>query len=118
MFDLDTGTTFLGNSIGWDCPGGPYLDWVTGDNTSQDGYEQVNVLVDQALADGQWTSSVQVGLVAGWYQPANGSGSAQVRVTYNGVTKSKTINPGSDNKCETTSVGTVTVYDDSTFDLA
>lgn len=119
MRDLDTKTAFLGAEVGWSCgSGSAYLHWTTSDNTGVDGEEHVDVEVDTARAAGLWTSSVAIGLFAGWYTPAGGSGPALVRATYKGVTKVKTISPGSQSSCASTSVGTVTVYDDGTFDLS
>lgn len=119
MRDLDTMTSFLDESFGWSCANdGQYLAWVSSDNTSENGNEQVNVKIETAHEDGAWTSSATIGLHAGWYTPAGGSGPAEVRVTYKGVTQSKSISPGSQSSCASTSVGTVTVYDDGTFTLA
>lgn len=119
MRDLDTSTTFLGELVGWSCgAGGDYLLWITGDITSTDGAEVVHAKVDQALADGQWTSVVAINLMAGWYAPAEGTGPATVRVTYKGVTQSKAIEPGSQGGCAATSVGIITVANDGTFILS
>lgn len=117
-FDLDTGTEFLGNQIGYACAGGSYLNWITGDDTSQNGNEQVSVSVDSARDDGRWVSSVVITLRAGWYIPAGGSGICVVRVTYNSVTRSKTISPGSQSACASTTVGSITIYSDGTFTLS
>jgi hypothetical protein len=119
MYDLDTGTTFLDTKVGWSCgDGDEYIEWVSGDDTSIDGEEEVNVKVDSARADGLWTSSVEIFLYAGWYEPAGGSGNATVFVTYNGITDSVTITPGTQSDCASSSVGTVTVYDNGTFDIS
>jgi hypothetical protein len=123
QFDLDTKTTFLSESVGYECGGsGTYVSWLPGgsgmeDDQSQNGFERVDVRVDQAKTDLLWTSSVNIELFAGWYIPAGGSGLAEVIVEYNGVTASKTITPGSQSNCAATPVGTVTVYADGTFDL-
>ena len=118
MRDLDTRTDFLGAQVGWSCgSGSEYLHWTTSDNTAIDGAEHVDVEVDSARAAGLWVSSVTIDLAAGWYAPASGSGPALVRVTYKGVTKTKQISPGSQSSCASTSVGTITVYDDGTFTL-
>jgi hypothetical protein len=123
MADLDTKTIFLTEQVGWSCgDSGTYLAWLEGgngvqDDTSVDGFERVNALVDLARTNGQWTSSVNIELYAGWYTPAAGNGNALVAVTYNGVTQSKTITPGSQNECAASPVGTITVYADGTFDL-
>ena len=118
MYDLDTKTEFLGEALGWSCTNlGNYARWISGDDTSQNGSERVDVRVDDARRDGLWTSSVNVGLHAGWYSPAHGSGPASVRATYRGVTQSKTISPGSQNNCASTRVGTIIVSSDGTFTL-
>ena len=123
MADLDTRTEFLTESVGWSCgDSGTYVAWLAGgdgemDDTSVDGFERVDVRVDLARTNGQWTSSVNIELYAGWYIPAGGSGDATVTVTYRGITASKTISPGSQNNCASTSVGTITVYSDGTFEL-
>ena len=46
MYDLDTGTTFLGATFGYGCGGGAandYCEWVGGDNTGLNGEEVVRV---------------------------------------------------------------------------
>ena len=92
--DLDTKTSAFGQSVGYACCcGGIYVNLVTGDNTSSNAYEQVNVAVDTARANGLWSSSYNIYCYAGWYQPAEGSGPAQIFVEYNGSVKSKTIHP-------------------------
>lgn len=123
MYDLDTKTTFLDESVGWSCgDSGTYVAWLAGgdgdqDDTGLDGFERVDVRVDLARTHGQWTSSVNIELFAGWYAPAGGSGNATVSVTYNGDTQTKTITPGSQSTCADTPVGTITVYSDGTFEL-
>ncbi len=123
QFDLDTKTTFLSEQVGWMCgSGGTYLAWLAGgsgvqDDTTQNGFERVDVRVDLARTNGQWTSSVNIGLYAGWHSGASGSGPANVFVTYNGVTSSLEITPGTQLECPSTLVATVTVYADGTFDL-
>lgn len=121
MADLDTATEFLTETVGWSCGGsGTYVQWLAGgdgsqDDTSVDGYERVDVRVDAARTAGLWTSSVNIELFAGWYIPQAGSGPALVTVTYNGVTDTKVISPGSQSLCAATAVGTITVYSDGTF---
>lgn len=123
MLDLDTKTVFLSEQVGWSCgDSGTYVAWLAGgsgaqDDTTLNGFERVNVRVDLARTNAQWTSSVNIELYAGWYSPAGGSGPATVTVSYNGVTTSKTISPGSQSNCAATSVGTITVYSDGTFEL-
>lgn len=116
--DLDTRTEFLSETVGWSCGEGEnYLHWVTSDNIEVDGFERVNVDVDRARDDSQWTSSVNIELYAGWYGPAGGSGNAYVKAKYNGESQLIAIEPGSQGGCASTHVATITVFDDGTFDL-
>lgn len=123
MADLDTKTNFLGESVGWECgDSGTYVQWLLGgsgaqDDTTVDGFERVNVRVDAARSAMLWTSSVNIELFAGWYSPSLGTGPALVTVVYNGVTRTKTITPGTQSTCAATAVGTVTVYANGTFTL-
>lgn len=123
MRDLDTQTAAFGESVGFSCgDSGTYVQWIGGDNTGLDGYEQVDVLVDNAKSDGLWTSSYNIDCFAGWFAPAEGSGPANLVVEYKNKTKSKSISPGSQNGCASTSVATVTVYstqlpDESYFEI-
>ena len=110
--DLDTATTAFGYTLGFACggEGNPYVKWITGDNISVNGREQVDVLVDTARQDGLWTSSTNIVCKAGWYSPAGGSGPATLIVSYKNRTKTQSISPGSQNGCASTTVATVTVY--------
>ena len=123
QFDLDTKTTFLSEVVGWSCGDtGTYVAWLPGgdgsqDDTTQNGFERVDIRVDSAKAAALWTSSVNIGLYAGWFIPAGGSGQAQVTVEYQGTIKTKTISPGSQDGCAATPVGTVIVYANGTFDI-
>jgi hypothetical protein len=111
MSDLDTKTTAFGESVGFACgDSGTYVQWIGGDNTGLNGFEQVDVLVDKAKTDGLWTSSYNILCFAGWHEPAEGSGPANLIVEYKGVTKNKSISPGSQSGCASTSVATATVY--------
>ena len=118
MLDLDTSTTFLGQTVGFGCgSGGAYVDWISLDSQLRNGFEEVHVKVDQALAAGAWAGTTTVNLKAGWYSPQGGSGPATVTVSYRGVSETRTITPGSQNGCATTAVGTVTVLANGTFTL-
>ena len=114
--DLDSNTQAFGESVGWSCgDSGAYVLWLPGgsgaqDDTSTNGFERVDVRVDKARTDGLWTSSYNIECFAGWYQPADGSGSATLSVTYKGITKTMTISPGTQNSCASTAVATITVY--------
>jgi hypothetical protein len=116
--DLDTRTDFLDASVGYSCgDGDAYLQWISGDDTSENGAEIVDVRVDDALLAGLWVSSVEVALHAGWFEPAEGSGGATVFVTYAGETRTLPISPGSQSDCASTRVATLTFYEDGTWDL-
>jgi hypothetical protein len=128
--DLDTGTTFIGYKVGWPPPpssnacgtgNNEYISW-GGDNTSSSASEYVLIYFKKALDAGLWNTSTQVDLAAGWYSPANGSGPAKVIVECYNVTdedtkKEKVINPGSQNVCASTNVGSITIYEDGSFTL-
>lgn len=120
MRDLDTGTTFLGETAGWSCSSSgstEYMRW-SGDDTSADGTETITVCVGAAQEDGAWTSSVVIDCAAGWYIPAGGSGPADLSVTYRGETRTMTVSPGSQSDCATTSVASITINDDGTWELS
>jgi hypothetical protein len=117
MRDLDTKTTAFGESVGWACGGGfgLYVLWLAGgngntDDTSENGFERVDVRVDKARSSGLWTSSYNIECHAGWYKPSGGSGSATLEVIYKGKTKTLGIQPGEQDSCASTSVATITVY--------
>ena len=111
QIDLDTGTTAFGATVGYACgSGNQYIAWISGDDTSQNGFESVDVRVDAAKADGLWTSSYNISCAAGWYEPVGGSGSYTLRVTYKGDTKSLLSSAGSQDDCATYPSRTVTVY--------
>jgi hypothetical protein len=121
--DLDTKTEAFGDTVGYACVGSrTYVQWIGGDDTRVDGFEQVDIRVIDARRDGLWSSSANIACFAGWYAPAQGSGSAALIVEYRGKSKTKTISPGSQSDCASTSVGTVTVYsaiqaDESFFEI-
>jgi hypothetical protein len=115
--DLDTQTAAFGESAGYGCgSSGTYVQWIGGDNTGQDAAEQVDIRVQDARRDGLWSSSYNIDAFAGWYEPAGGSGNAQLIVEYKGRTKTKTISPGQQSGCASTQVATVTVYADQQED--
>lgn len=90
--DLDTGTTFLGETVGYGHGGSsPYMNW-TGDDTS-DGNETVTIDLAQAYIDGEITTEAIVNCAADWYPPAGGSGPANLTVIYNGQSDLYVINP-------------------------
>lgn len=119
--DLDTGTTFLGTTVGYDC-GASSTTYMTGwtDNTGGSEAETVTILFGAALAANQWSGSTTVSLNAGWYTPAGGSGNVTVRVQCvgdNATEQTLSVSPGSQNGCATTNVATVTINANGTFTL-
>lgn len=113
--DLDTGTQFVGGSVGYACGGSPYMTF-SGDDTSAGGRETIEVNLYQAYQDGKWKDSVPVNLIAGWYIPAEGSGPASVTVEFKSKSRGTTrgavtlsISPGAQRDCATTVVGTTTI---------
>jgi len=116
QYDLDTKTTAFGESVGFSCgDSGAYVLWLPGnagnkDDTSQNGFERINVRVDKARTDGLWTSSYNIECFSGWYAPSAGLGSATLSVIYKGTTKTMTISPGTQSDCASTAVATITVY--------
>ena len=86
MWDLDTGTMFDGQQLGFGCQSGvadithtKYMSW-SGDDTSAGGKETVLVDLLAARADGLFTSQMQVQLRAAWYS-SDSSGPATVTVS-------------------------------------
>jgi hypothetical protein len=121
--DLDTGTTFLGTTVGWGCyySGGDtarrYMHW-SGDSTGSGSREVVYIEIKKALDDKAWSGSTTIHLAAGWYIPAGGSGPAKVvAVCRPDFTQSRSIgesqtidiSPGRQRGCAFTSVGSVVV---------
>jgi len=115
-YDIFTDTTFLGNTLGWYLDGttAPYMVWK---DVSSLLYESFFVRVDDAHTDSMWATTTTIDLVADWYYNT-GTGAA-VTVTYNGITQSKSIYPGTVGGIirPTTAVGSVTVNDDGSFVL-
>lgn len=78
--DLDTGTSFLGQTVGFDwASSAPYMQW-SGDDTSESGTEIVTVDLEQAAFDGVLPETFTIDAKAGWYIPAGGSGPATLNV--------------------------------------
>jgi len=113
--DLDTGTEFLNQQIGFACGSSIYMSF-SGDDTGFGGFETIIVDIAQALQDGAWSMTTTVFLKAGWYIPAGGSGPADVRILFRdrmtgeevpGTGLSVVYNPGEQSDCAATVVGTV-----------
>lgn len=65
--DLDSSVEFEGDIGGFSCFGfGEYVKF-SGDNTSPNGKEEYNVLLNAARADRAWSTSTTVILKAGWH---------------------------------------------------
>jgi len=121
--DLDTGTRFLGQTVGWryQPPGGTvYEVWTSGDNRGL-GPETVECYVGQ-YHHIAWSGSVQIDCMAGWYEPVNNpsiwGNPATIRVVFNGVTQTMSISPGHQSVEATHPVAKIIVFDDWTFILA
>jgi hypothetical protein len=111
--DLDTGTTFLGDTVGYSCgDSSTYMVW-TGDDTGTGGLEQVTVLISDAASNNALPTNFDIDAKAGWYASAGGSGPASLEMYLEnpmsgalyGERVSKTIAPGSQDGCATTPVG-------------
>lgn len=113
--DLDTGTQFLGESVGYAAGGSQYMTF-SGDDTSAGGRETIVVDLHAAFEAGRWNDAVDVYARAGWYIPAGGSGPATVTVGLrrkaDGLEKGsvqRSIGPGAQSGLATTIVGTARV---------
>lgn len=113
--DLDTGTEFLGQKVGFDCGTSPYMQF-SGDNTSSGGSETVTVRLAQARADGKWKDDTVVNFNAGWFSREGGPATvrtflqnASTKEEVSGTGLATVITPGSQNGCSATLVGRITV---------
>jgi len=116
--DLDTGTTFLGNKVGWACgSGSQYMIW-SGDSVGSSSVETVKIEIKRALEDKAWSKSTTIQLAAGWYIPARGSGPAKIWASckkgiYDTIPVGKyqtiDISPGQQRNCASTPVGSIVV---------
>lgn len=115
---LDIGVSFLGSTIrtGSDDEGpyliGPSFNW-NDPAPAETGPVYVRVEVAQAFADGAWSGSTTVDLLADWFTPFGGSGAATVTVSFRGQVQTKQIAPGQSDNGATTNVGGVTVTSDN-----
>ena len=127
-FDLFSEVTFLGTSLGWISNGlGPtaYLTWFVSETPYVGGYEEYTVNVEKSHEDGAWgAATATILLEADWYFSAGTS--LTVDVTYNGVTRTLTVSPGSITVIPTfipgpspivTRVGLITIDSDGNFTL-
>ena len=115
--DLDTGTEFLGNTVGFAyADTAAYLLW-TGDDVNGGGAEVVVVDINAAIVAQDAVAPFMVNCFAGWYTPAGGFGPATLTFAIVNSTNgehfgaiSKTINPGTQSGQATTPVGSA-VFD-------
>ena len=77
--DLDSRTTFLGTSAGFNLPGGTYLNWL-GDSQGFGGEETTVVDLYDSWKAHLFTMTTKVGVGADWYIPDHGSGPATISV--------------------------------------
>lgn len=115
--DLDSNTTFLGSSVGYNLGNSsPYLNW-SGDNTGAGGSETTIVDIYQAWVDQQWANSTTITVGADWYTPAGGSGPAFITIALQNkttgklkyLTNEKVISPGQETDGAQTVVGAIDV---------
>jgi hypothetical protein len=113
QIDLDTATSFLGQTVGYACGSSTrYLAW-TGDDTSSGGREEVTCLISEAAENADLPGSFTISARAGWYSPAGGSGPAYLAMFLEnprtgilyGPKTQLTISPGSQSGCASTPVG-------------
>lgn len=93
--DLDTGTSFLGSTVGYGFSGSSaYMAW-TGDNTAT-GSESVIIDLASAWDAEEIDTFADIVAMADWYPPAGGAGPATITVNYSvGDTETTaTIYPG------------------------
>lgn len=125
--DLDTGTTFIGTTVGFNCgPPSQYIRF-SGDDTSTGGTETIVVSLGMARADKQWNRSTIVDFNAGWYNRESSS-PATLRMSLRDISSGTevpqtglalVISPGTQTGCSTTLVAqlAITVRDEVTLVL-
>jgi hypothetical protein len=93
-------------------------------NAYVEGGDPFVVDIEKARADGLWSGSIVIGLLASWDTTSSVSESASVTVTYRGVSLSKEIFPGNESGAPSgredagnTPVGSIVVFDNGTFFL-
>lgn len=116
--DLDTGTEFADEKVGFQC--GPLItEYMTfsGDDTTLGGSETVEIRLSAAREDGVWEDSVSVVFNAGWFEPPNrGPASLRMVLRPQGTESeipnsglSLPISPGVQDGCSTNLVATLSV---------
>jgi len=118
--DLDTHTEYDGEGVGWACDGGGNrVQWVSGDDTSCNGQESVEIELTQS------EQTQYVYCSCGWFygardeeNPCPGTGCpVTIRVTSCNDTQSKTISTGfvSTSCASGNTVAVIECYADGTF---
>lgn len=111
--DLDTATTFLGQTVGYGCgTTSTYMSW-TGDDTGSGGKEEVTCRISEAAENAALPGTFSITAKAGWYTPAGGSGGANLEMylqnpvtgTLYGPRYQLPISPGNQSGCASTPVG-------------
>lgn len=116
--DLDTGTEFLSETVGFGCESKTdFSEWFA-DNTSAGGTERSEVKLGASLAAGEWAGSTTVTLRAGWYNSSNGTGPATARMALRRAATGEVldstalgtaISPGTQSGCAEQVVAVLTV---------
>lgn len=118
--DLDTGTTFGDDTVGYGHGGSStYMVCDYDGPNINPGPEVVVIDLAAAFLAGAIGKTAKIKCAADWYPnhtPTPGEGPATMQIDYNGHTKTIEINPG-DVTPSTTNVATITVNPDGTFTL-
>lgn len=96
--DLDTGTEFLGKTVGFACDarnGTQYLNWI-GDDAGFGIRELVTADLGRALVAGEWTGSTTIELNSAWFPGSSGPATVSVYVQV-GTVVSFAFDPGQRN---------------------
>ncbi len=118
MHDLDTRTELGDQVVGYGYGATTtYMDCLYDGANINPGPEIVTIDIAQAYLDGAFAREAVVKCAADWYPPANGSGPATMTVAFNGVTASKTLDPGTGITPATTHMSTIRIYPDGTFTM-
>lgn len=105
LSDLDTGTSFLDEKVGWACDSGSSYLFFSDDDTSNGGKETVWVSLGDSFDDGAWADSVSVDFFAGWFGcPSRGPATLSI-YTEATNTVSFAINPACQSGCSSHLVG-------------
>lgn len=113
--DLDTGTEFLGDVVGFSCGESPYMEF-SGDDTSGGGTETVVIDLEQSQNDGKWSDRTRVTFRAGWYKRVAGPATLRMALRnrntkreVSGTGLATVISPGSQSDCASKIVAVLTI---------